>query len=270
MTRDTQPSFADNFANDLRDSILLAGSDFGQEGNHDVIFRSLVAVAYAFLGAFIWSSTNIIRRLMSFDLAPGVYYSAGLRIILAIAVSVVLSFVLPDLGGNGLPAISLIAGMFPERVLNLLIEKYKDIVGGESTLRKQIALDHIQGISLSHKERLNEAGIDDAQNLASYSLINLLKQTPFETREVLDWIGQAKLLVYAQGNMAQLREMGIRSVFDLFKGDKTRASVQQMAESKGVDPVLMGNIFDQVTNDEGVKGLFRFECKINLPGDKEE
>ncbi len=257
--------FADNFLAINGDSLLLTGADFGMGDNQFLMRRSAVAIGFAFLGGFIWSATNIVRRLIEYDLSPNVYYTAGIRIILAGTVSVTLSFLLPDLTENALPAISLLAGMFPERVLNWFIDKYKNFIDGDRILDKQMAIENIEGVSVSHKERLREIGIDNAQNLAETSFLQLLIKTPFETRQLLDWIGQAKLVIYAKSNTEALRDIGIRSVFDFFKGNKDKVILQDIAESRGIDPAMMGLIYEHIVNDEGIIALYNFQRKMNLP-----
>lgn len=256
---------ANDITEGITDSVFLAGSSFGISDNLLLMKQSAVAVGFAFLGAFTWSATNIIRRLIEYDLSPNVYYTAGIRIILAVTVSVTLSFLLPDLTENALPAIALLAGMFPERVLNWFIDKYKDFIDGNRILDKQMSVENIEGISVAHKERLREIGIDNAQNLAETSFLQLLIKTPFETRQLLDWIGQAKLLLYAKENLDALRAIGIRSVYDFFKGDKDKVIMQDIAESRGIDPAMMGLIYEQIVNDEGIVALYNFQRKINLP-----
>ena len=256
--------FAEQFVNE-GDSLLLSGAEFGLGDNSFLMKQSSVAIGYAFLGGFIWSATNIVRRLIEYDLSPNVYYTAGLRIILAATVSVVLSFILPELTENALPAISFLAGMFPERVVNWFIERYKDFIDGNRILDKQMSIENIEGISVAHKERLAEIGIDNAQNLAETSFLQLLIKTPFETRQLLDWIGQAKLLIYAKTYTDALRDIGIRSVFDFFKGEKSRTGLAEIAEARGIDPAMMSLIYDHITHDEGIKALYNFQRKINLP-----
>ena len=92
-----------------------------------------------------------------------------------------------------------------------------------------------------------------------------MKKTPFETRQLLDWIGQCKLLIAVRGNMESYRQMGIRSAFDLFKGDKTKESFSAAAGQKGLDTVQAGFIFEQITNDHGIQNLANFEVKMNQP-----
>lgn len=257
--------FADQLLKRESNSLLLLGIKFGTPASSALYINSIVGAAYAFVGAFIWSATNIIRRLINADLSPYIYYSAGIRILMAMVVSILFSFILPDFVGNGLPVVAFLTGMFPERVLNFMIEKYRDIVG-DRLVERELALERIDGISMAHKERLQEIGIDNAQNLACYSLIELLKRTPFEAREVLDWMGQAKLLLYVRDNIDAFRAIGIRSAFDFFKGDKSKEAMQTLAQGSGLNPVMVGLVYEQVVNDEGIKALRRFEQQINMPG----
>ena len=111
-------------------SLFLEGAFFGGEDSKGVANQSLAVLSYAFLGSFVYAAQNIIRRLIANDLPPSVYYSAGIRIILACAVALVLSFLfgsetssLITLKGS-LPALALLAGIFPQRILNYLAVSY--------------------------------------------------------------------------------------------------------------------------------------------------
>ena len=173
------------------DSLFLSGAYFGEK-NAGIANQSLSVLAYAFLGSFVYAARNIIRRLIANDLPPSVYYSAGLRIILASAVALTLSFLFGSesssiLGLKGsLPALSLLAGIFPQRILDYLVRRYQDFVARDSVTDESLSLYNVEGISIQHKERLEEIGIDNAQNLATASLTQLIAETPFDARQLLD------------------------------------------------------------------------------------
>ena len=118
---------------------------------------------------------------------------------------------------------------------------------------------------MQHKERLMEIGIDNAQNLATASLTDLLIETPFGARMILDWIGQAKLLCYAKENMPLLRQAGIRTVFDLFKGNKSPEALREISEAVGLNTPLLQVIYGQILDDIGIKTLYRFQHGVNIP-----
>ncbi len=258
--------------NQTLESIWLLGGYFG-EPNPKLINQSLAVLAYTFLGAFIWSATNIIRRLIAYDLSPSVYYSAGIRIILASAIALTFSFLLGEQGGallgikSSLPFIAFFTGMFPERVFDYLIRTYQKFVNPNELNDEQLSLYRIEGISMAHKERLEEIGIDNAQNLATTSLTKLCMITPFPSRQLLDWIGQAKLLCYLKEDIEQLRKIGIRSVFDFYKGEAGKPDIETIATATQLDPIRLRVVYEQIKNDIGIQALYNFQTGINSPKD---
>lgn len=264
--------FTNHFAADINDNILLTGAFYGQ-GKTGLAYQSLAVITMAFLGGFLWSAQNIIRRMIAYDLSPSVYYSAGIRMILASTVALVLSFILGSESNNGtmvnfqssLGAISFLTGMFPERVLNYIINLYKRFVSPDDLNENILSLYKIEGMSLAHRERLAEMGIDNAQNLATSSLTKMLIETPYGARQLLDWIGQAKLLCYAKENIDALRNVGIRSVFDLIKVRQGRAEIREISDSMGINSPLLQLIHDQVINDKGIQSLYKFQYGVDSP-----
>jgi hypothetical protein len=264
-------TYANDYASEIKDSLLLTGTHYGS-ANTGLIRQSLAVLMMAFLGGFLWSAQNIIRRLIARDLSPSVFYSAGIRIILASVVALVLSFLIGEQSstnfinlGSSLSAIAFLTGMFPERILSYLVNLYKQYFSPDELNQDTLSLYNIEGISLQHKERLEEIGIDNAQNLATASLTSLLIETPFGARMLLDWIGQAKLLCYAKENMSLLRQAGIRTVFDLFIGNKSPEALREISESVGINTPLLQVIHNQIINDIGIKTLYRFQHGVNVP-----
>jgi len=255
---------------DIIDSLFLSGAFFGEK-NAGIANQSLSVLAYAFLGSFVYAAQNIIRRLIANDLPPSVYYSAGIRIILASAVALALSFLFGSesssvLGLKGsLPALSLLAGIFPQRILDYLMRRFQAIVAQDSITEKSLSLYNIEGISIYHKERLEEIGIDNAQNLATASLTQMIAETPFDARQLLDWIGQAKLVCYAKEDIKRLRAVGIRSVFDLMKGNKSREALRELADASGLTTPLLEVIHGQIMDDRGIQALYNFQENKNSP-----
>jgi len=253
---------------DFMDNVFLSGPFYG-ENNQAVMNQSFSVLAWAFAGGFLYAAYNIIRRLRALDLAPGVYYSAGVRILLASAVALIFSFFAGEesvANPNGvnqllslkssLPIISFLAGIFPQRILNYLLE---------SVTEKSLALYNIEGISIYHKERLEEIGIDNAQNLATASLTQLIAETPYDARQLLDWIGQAKLICYVKDDIHRLRAVGIRSIFDLLKGNKDRIVLRELADAVGLDTPILEVVHGQVVNDRGITALYNFQENKNSP-----
>ena len=266
-------AFAEDFKSNLHDNILLSGAYFGSEQvPRELILQSLSVFCYSFLASFLWSAGNIILRIRNTDLQPGVYYNVGLRVIFAGMVSIALSFMLGGDQGTGipflkssLPAIAIVAGTFPDSILSFFVRKYKDYVNPETINSEVLALNRIEGISMNHQDRLEEIGIDNAQNLASASLTKLMVDTPYDARLLIDWISQAKLLCYAKENIDGFRKVGIRSVFDLLSDDKSPEILQKLADAAAIPSVILENIHAQVNAETGIQSLFTFYSRLNAP-----
>ena len=266
-----------NGGGEFVDNVFLSGPFYG-ENNQAVMSQSFSVLAWAFAGGFLYAAYNIIRRLRALDLAPGVYYSAGIRILLASAVALIFSFFAGEesvSNPNGvndlltlkssLPIVSFLAGIFPQRILNYLIERFRDFFANESVTERSLGLYNVEGISIYHKERLEEIGIDNAQNLATASLTQLIAETPYDARQLLDWIGQAKLICYVKDDIHRLRAIGIRSVFDLLKGNKDRIVLREIADAVGLDTPILEVVHGQVINDRGITALYNFQENKNSP-----
>lgn len=268
-------AFSDSFSEELKDSLILTGAFFGDK-NTSLILQSLVVVTYAFLGSFIWSSFAVTVRLFSKDLVPSVYYRAGIRMILAVVIALIISFLIGKEGAanlfqfkSSLVAIAFLSGMFPERFLQYIINLFKKFVDPDGLNTNELSLYRIEGITMSQKERLEEIGITNAQNLATFSLTQLCIETPFESRTLLDWIGQAKLLCYLKEDIDKLRGVGIRSVFDLVKVPRSDNEIGFIADAAGISETLLKNVNDQVLSDKGILALAGFQNGKNTPTKKE-
>ena len=117
---------------------------------------------------------------------------------------------------------------------------------------------------------MEEIGIDNAQNLATASLTQLIAETPFDARQLLDWIGQAKLLCYLKEDIDKLRGVGIRSVFDLVKVPRSDNEIGFIADAANISETLLKNVNDQVLSDKGILALAGFQNGKNTPTQKEE
>lgn len=264
--------FADKLITGIDESVILKGPFFGESDKLGLIKQSISVLSFAFIGGFIWSATNIIRRLIAIDLAPNVYYSAGIRILMASVIALVFSFIIGEESAvlniaakPSLAAISFLTGMFPERILNYLIKLFQNFVNPDSLISNHLSLYRIQGISMQHKERLEEIGIDNAQNLATASLTQLLIETPFKSRQLLDWIGQAKLLCYASGEIDKLRAVGIRSVYDFLDKRDVSSLLKEIAEQQQINTLLLRNMHQQITTDKGINFLYNYLNGANNP-----
>jgi hypothetical protein len=236
--------------------------------------QSMVVISLAFIGAFIWSAREMIRRLISGDLTPSVYYSAGLRMIFAALLSLMLSFLLDALPFPGytariLPVVAFLTGMLPEQALVYLREKIPVFAPGQDTAA-ELPLDMIEGINAFHKVRLAEVGIDNAQNLAEANVIELLLKTPFNAAQLIDWIAQAKLYVAVKTDIGKLRRVGIRTIFDFKRAGDAPDRLAQVAQEVGVSGLALTVVYAQVAGDRGIERLQEFRTLLGTLGESRQ
>ncbi|WP_126456858.1 hypothetical protein [Sulfuriflexus mobilis] len=199
--------------------------------------QNLQVSVFAFMGAFIWSLTYIMRRLYVIDLDSNAFYSVGVRIILSnfIAIIFFLAFedkILTSFPG-WIPAIAFFVGWFPRRVFQYMKEKVFYLIGMRAKEARSLPLEMIQGTQLFQRTRLSEAGIDDTENMANANLLELLIRTPFNPRLLIDWIAQAKLYLIFRDKIYTLREAKIRTIFDfvdVMRDDSSRAILIKLLE----------------------------------------
>ncbi|MGI9507533.1 MAG: hypothetical protein ACR2RE_31225 [Geminicoccaceae bacterium] len=202
-------------------SVLLTGLFQGEEKDalHQQRWQSLTVMSLAFLGAFIWSAHNIIRRYINYDLMPIEYYHTTLRLILAPLLALMLSF-LVDAGETGwgahlLPVAAFMTGLIPAAVLFFLSDWFVRLLKSYGFHAHHLPLSMIEGLNRFHEVRLSEAGIDNAQNLANADLVEIGLATSYPLEQLLDWIDQARLYAYLRDDFAKARKHHIRTASDL-------------------------------------------------------
>ena len=219
-------------------SILLTGlyQEETATALHQRRWQSLAVMSLAFLGAFIWSAHNIIRRYINYDLMPIEYYHTTLRLILAPILALMLSFFFDagKLGDGGwppslLPVIAFMTGLIPAAVLFFLQDSFVRLLQISGFYADHLPLSMIEGLNRFHEVRLSEAGVDNAQNLANADLTELALLTPYPPEQLLDWIDQARLYVYLRKDVDKLRAHRVRTATDLINME---ASVVSGLESE--------------------------------------
>lgn len=247
------------------DSVLLSGIGFSHSIEDEATYRrSLAVIITAMMGGYVMAAQNVIRRLLTMDLTPGAYYSAGLRIIFAALVALILSFIIGDTVSDGmLSGIAFLTGIFPERGLRVLMEKVKILSEKTGLKSDDLPLEMIEGISYFHKIRLTELGIDNAQNLAEANFLDLVVKTSFPPNQLLDWISQAELYMRFKDNIKKLREVGIRNVFDYLEVGRHPKQLKEVAELTGIPELTLTIAFENTNTDQQIHMLHGFQKRLN-------
>ncbi|MHC4960988.1 MAG: hypothetical protein ACYTGA_02545 [Planctomycetota bacterium] len=237
--------------------------------------RNIVAIAMAFLGAYIWSIRYVFRRMMTLDLPPGAYYSVATRMIYSAFLAVVFQYVIAGVGGgvnndlfatgnNQVVVTSFLIGIFPDRALTFIRDSTGRIFKEPESSADPLPLEMIEGISGFHKARLFELGIDSAQNLAHASLMELILKTPFKPRVLVDWMAQARLCLEFKGETNKIRGAGIRTILDLqdlvMEDEKStdgdsKSRLEEVARISDVDVELIRTVHLVNKNEKSIDSL---------------
>lgn len=256
-------------------SLLLTGVFQGTSEEIDRLrWQGHLVLSLGFVGAFIWSAQNIIRRLITADLTPGTYYGAGLRMVYAALVSLMLSLLLEVFPTNNytpklLPVIAFLTGMFPDNALRYLREKIHIFKQTEKKSH-DLPLEMIEGVSVFHMIRLGEVGIDNGQNLAEANIIELILKTPFNPSQLIDWIAQAKLYVYFKDDIENLRRIGVRTIFDLLGACNNKEQQVQIAKEGKVPELSLSILCERIQEDKGITRLYEFQNLLSAVTGKQK
>ncbi len=187
--------------------------------------QTIIVAAFAFLGWMVWTFTAIFDRATSMQLFPSTFNRLVIRLAVAVLVAIVMRHLVAGdatIAALGpLPVLAFVVGMFPERGLAFIAQKFQSIVRAPAH-SEDFPLDLIEGISPGLAFRMRELSIDSAADLAHANPIAVFEAAALPLSEIVDWIGQAQLLVMVKAARFQaLQAVGYRTVFDVMRVLKT-------------------------------------------------
>ncbi len=192
---------------------------------------------YAFLGAYAFVTSMLIRRFFQSDLRPSAYATVVFRIVLVLLIVAVLHQVLAEAGavtGRAELAVAFFIGFFPlvglqalQRVTSRALRR------AVPPITPDYPLDQLDGFNLWYEARLTEEGVEDMQNLTTMNLVDVILHTRVPPGRLVDWTDQAFLLIHLERvdrseltgartdksapARLKLRRVGIRTATDLLK-----------------------------------------------------
>jgi hypothetical protein len=229
-------------------------------------------VSFGFLGAYFYALNLVWRRYTRGDLRPKAYSAITVRILIVLVVTWVVAAVAPDSSPTVLVT-SFLIGIVPETVFVLLREWFaggRGSVFALKALEEPQPLQHLEGMDLYDRARLQDEGISNVQALAHHDLVDLLLETRVPAGRLVDWVDQAVLYLHcatahdrAQGKtqgadsqgtnrddprdmLARMHLVGIRTATDF-----------EVAMKNGKDSLLAHrSAGDAATFDEATLSLF--------------
>ena len=237
---------------------------------------ALLTFNMAFLGAYLWGIQNLTRRYAMNDLIPITYYNLGVRMIFATILALViynLSEAAPDMFASIVapanaaddppsdlqsthvftPILAFLVGMFPQRALNWLTNKFSVFSQKHDESVRDLPLDMVEGITVYDRVRLQELGIDDCYDLANVDYIPCLFKTPYSPRALISWILQAKMCVYFGEHVKDLREQGIHTVWQINKYEVEK--LKELVKSSSLTEDKLVRVKKLITEDHEIERL---------------
>lgn len=172
------------------------------------------AAFVGFLGAFLWSQLDAIRRYSSVDLSPSFLYLVWVRFMVGGAIGTLAASALVH-------PIDLLAAF---GIGALPIDQLRDWARARAARSLDVndrmpveapTLHHLDGATAGLLERLAEEQIASVQHLAMANPVKLLLRTNVDWLMLLDLIDQALLRLYAAAYADKLRAYCVRGAIEL-------------------------------------------------------
>jgi hypothetical protein len=220
---------------------------FGQPPSGLVVPKDVLVGRFMFwcwLGAYIHSVDVTVRHYLAHDLTPNVYVNTAKRFTVAFVVGTLVGLAVGSsyraaqlsFDGSliGVYVVCFFIGMFPDTGIKWIKNFAERALQqkGEDSDQKPLSL--IEGISLWQQGRLDQEDIINVQNLASTDLLGLVVNTPFDVGQLVDWVDQAILLIYACSDQLEaFRKTGIRYASTVVKAYEK--SPETLGQATGLD-----------------------------------
>jgi hypothetical protein len=247
---------------------------------------------WGWVGAWIYSFHLTFRRFLAYDLTPSVYIFTSSRFVLAMTVGGIVGTGVGTFStAAGVPfdvnmaTVSIVAffiGFFPEQGLNWITATAQKVLKQQGGIAKETRLSEIEGLSIWHQGRLRQEGIENVQNLATADVLALVIGTPFPVTQIVDWVDQAILLVYAsreeqfedpeksRAQFQALEKVGLRCATDVLTATGDDEHLNQLASATGLNKDGLRMLHLGLESASNIKMVLRFRWQSSMDAAKVE
>jgi hypothetical protein len=229
---------------------------------------------WGWLGAYVYSSMLIYRRYMAYDLTPMVYIFAATRFMLAFTVGSIVGLGLgtasrytvtpSDLNLSSISVIVFFIGFFPDQGLDWIVAFSKRALGQRGKLSNEQRLGRIEGLSIWQQSRLQQEGIDNVQNLATTNVSHLVIGTPFTVGQIVDWVDQATLLLYANEDYRCLEKATVRCASDLLAAAASDACFTDLVDATEMPVSRLRMLVTSVESAVNIRLMCRYRWRYSM------
>jgi hypothetical protein len=257
------------------------------------------AFVFAFLGAYLFTISMLLRRYARGDLRPKAYTHVAVRVIIVIILAWVLELYMTE-STEYLLVIAFFVGIFPEEGLTFIKESFVSRGGGWSSvfpsLEERHPLTNLEGVDLYDRNRLWEEGVTNIESLAHHDVIDLMLDTRIPVPRLVDWVDQAILYLHVvpdikgasekvknEGALLILQRHGIRTATDLLaaafaaKNRKENGANSQDEFNKFLNileghdttkqPPKLRVLIDAILDDEWLEYIWHWRQASNIEGE---
>jgi hypothetical protein len=239
--------------------------------------RALYAGRFLFwgwLGAYIYSFTLVFRRFMYYDLTPMVFIYVASRFALAWVLGGIVGMAFGALSRGAITPADLnlaticvvvfFIGFFPDQGLDWITAFSKRTLGQAGGIAKEQRLSELEGMNIFQQSRLEQEGIENVQNLATAYIAHLVIATPFNLGQIVDWVDQAILLMYANEMYKTLEETGIRCASDFLAAAANEERFAQLVEATGISAARLRLLVLSVESAVNIRQISRFRWYYSM------
>jgi hypothetical protein len=216
----------------LTNNLFWLMAAVGEDGASKRLSEAAAVMGAAFLGGYLMTGRMLLRAVQNYELTPLTFLQAATHLAFGIVSGMMVFHVLRGVGAvlglaetlpefNAFLLIAFLGGYAPDLGLAILVQ-YLRIRVFKPTDREALGRAHtlplelLDGIDYDTRHRLDQAGITDAQILATSNPILLYVETPFGLYCTFDWVLQAQLCVAVGApTFQQLKQRNIRTSLDL-------------------------------------------------------
>jgi hypothetical protein len=240
--------------------------------------RILLGLRLGAVGAYVYILLELGRRTFRHDITGALAMWCWVTLVLGPVLAATVAFLWhidpapSGAGWWGSGVVLFFTGFAPRRVIAAIEQAASELLkaGPSATVQSRvIPLSQIRGIDAQIEERLDEEGVYDVNTLAAAEPVRLVRNTPFDMRQILNWIDEAILIVTLPRSWQALEEEGVTGAIDLawyydeIVYPKTREirdplppAVATLAEKSKLDPTSLVTTIQRLSEDTQVQYIW--------------